>query len=406
VGNTKDPERRGGYNGDEGLARETSLDTPNGLAVDGKGQLHIADTMNHLIRKYDPATDSLSTVIGKWIRVEGDDWGYKGRFNGIFQSNPRDALLSRPWGLGFDQKGNLYITENTNNLLRRWDSRTGALAKVAGKKGDGEDGSGGGTFNKPMNVDAHAVEFCGPMGVAANDRGVVLADTGNNVLWLLPSDTPEKRQLRKRFDGTTRPIHDSKDAVAQEKLWRDALAEFEAFAENKENRFFDRVIADSYCKLLVKYPVKVDYQGPQGLEEDEDDRYADFLEYYARAKQVAERARTAAASIAPIDEDLADELETVARIWREQFNLRSFWENQINRIRMESLLMRANTARLLGAVDQSANRGGEKVSREVVEEAIALSTAWTRAAGNPLELQEEDRGALTERTEAVLAHLG
>jgi sugar lactone lactonase YvrE len=96
-----------GYFGDGGAATDASLDWPNGVAVDGSGNLFIADTDNSVIRKVD--TNGIITTMA------GD--GYAGCFgDGGVATN---ASLDLPRGVAVDTSGNLFIADSGNNLIRK-----------------------------------------------------------------------------------------------------------------------------------------------------------------------------------------------------------------------------------------------------------------------------------------------
>ena len=100
-----------GFNGDRGDAAQATLRAPYGIAVDNYGNLYIADTFNHRVRKV--ATDgTISTVAG------GAQFGYSG--DGWAAGF---ATLHYPLGLAVDIAGNLYIADSFNHRIRKvWTS--------------------------------------------------------------------------------------------------------------------------------------------------------------------------------------------------------------------------------------------------------------------------------------------
>ena len=97
-----------GFSGDGGEARLAQLSGPKHLCFDLEGNVIIADTDNHVIRKYFPAT-------GKIIRVAGI--GKKGS-KGVGGS-PLDLELNQPHGVHVHRDGTLYITDSHNNRVLR-----------------------------------------------------------------------------------------------------------------------------------------------------------------------------------------------------------------------------------------------------------------------------------------------
>jgi sugar lactone lactonase YvrE len=77
------------------------------VALDGAGNLYIADSDNNRIRKVD-AKDIISTVAGNGTAGYGGD-------NGV----PTGAALNSPAGLAVDMAGNLYIADSGNNRIRK-----------------------------------------------------------------------------------------------------------------------------------------------------------------------------------------------------------------------------------------------------------------------------------------------
>jgi hypothetical protein len=96
-----------GSTGDGGLATQATLRYPLDVTVGPDGDVFIADTYNHVVRRVD--TDgNISTFAGQMgVKGDGPDGGL-----------PTDALLNQPSGLEFDAAGNLYIADRVNNRIR------------------------------------------------------------------------------------------------------------------------------------------------------------------------------------------------------------------------------------------------------------------------------------------------
>ncbi len=151
----------GGRTGDGGLATAASLDFPKDMAVDGSGNLYIADTENNRIRKVDAVMGNISTVAGDGTNGDGGDSG-----DGDLATA---AQLSRPAGVALDGSGNLYIADYDNDRIRRVDAATGYISTVAG---GGTGGDGG---------PATAAQLNGPNSVALDGAGnLYIADAHNN----------------------------------------------------------------------------------------------------------------------------------------------------------------------------------------------------------------------------------
>ncbi len=96
-----------GLGGDGGLATEASLSFPTDIAIDDEGNLFIADTFNSCIRKVD-TNGNITTFAGQ-CGIQGYE-GDGGR--------PEDAKLNRPYGIVFDTAGNFYIADTHDHRIR------------------------------------------------------------------------------------------------------------------------------------------------------------------------------------------------------------------------------------------------------------------------------------------------
>jgi len=122
----------GAYAGDNGPATSASLYSPSHVAIDSSGNLFIADTTNHRIRKVAIGTGIITTVAGSSIGGFGGD-------NGPATS----ARLYWPSGVTFDSNDNLYIADYGNHRIRKVASGTGVITSVAGNGSAGFSGDGG-----------------------------------------------------------------------------------------------------------------------------------------------------------------------------------------------------------------------------------------------------------------------
>jgi sugar lactone lactonase YvrE len=150
-----------GYSGDGGPATSTELCNPVGVAVDGAGNLYIADEFNQRIRKVTPG-GTITTVAG-----DGTG-GYIG------DGGPATSEeLYYPIGVAVDGSGNLYIADQGNQRIRKV-TPGGTITTVAGDGTYGYSGDGG---------PATSAELFNPVGVAVGGAGnLYIADYGNNRL--------------------------------------------------------------------------------------------------------------------------------------------------------------------------------------------------------------------------------
>ena len=104
-----------GYSGDHGPATAAHLDYPEGIAVDGAGNVYFADEGNNVIRKID-TLGTITTVVGN-----GYGAGSMGSIGGSSGDGglATDAEMRLPAGIAFDAEGNLYIADYWNNRIRK-----------------------------------------------------------------------------------------------------------------------------------------------------------------------------------------------------------------------------------------------------------------------------------------------
>ncbi len=94
-----------GGSGDGGAATAASLSDPNGVAVDARGNLYIADSLNSRVRRV--SGGQITTVAGSGSQLYGGDGG-----------TASAAGINFPEGIAFDSAGNLYIADSGNNRVR------------------------------------------------------------------------------------------------------------------------------------------------------------------------------------------------------------------------------------------------------------------------------------------------
>ncbi|MDX2219215.1 MAG: Ig-like domain repeat protein, partial [Burkholderiales bacterium] len=150
-----------GFSGDGGAATAAQLRSPSGIALDGTGNLYIADTNNQRIRKVTPG-GVISTVAGNGVQGFGGDGGAA-----------TAAQLNNPQAVAIDSAGNLYIADTSNHRIRKV-TPDGVISTVAGTGVQGFSGEGGA---------ATAAQLSSPRSVAVDGAGnLYIADTFNQCI--------------------------------------------------------------------------------------------------------------------------------------------------------------------------------------------------------------------------------
>lgn len=116
-----------GYTGDGGPADEAYLSRPVDVVIDSKGNIFIADSDGHRIRRVDAATGEVTTVAGGTTITQQE------RREGLVGDGrlATEAVLSSPTGVAIDSRGNVYIADSGNQLVRKVDAATGIISSVA-----------------------------------------------------------------------------------------------------------------------------------------------------------------------------------------------------------------------------------------------------------------------------------
>jgi sugar lactone lactonase YvrE len=137
------------FDGDGKPALETALDQPSAVASAANGDIYIADTMNNRIRRIDHASGLIHTVAGDGQVTEMGPVGDGGPATAAQLYMPSDVAVA--------PNGDVYIADMHHNRVRRIDATTGVITTVAGD----------GLFGKaPDGVLATEASLAGPAGIA------------------------------------------------------------------------------------------------------------------------------------------------------------------------------------------------------------------------------------------------
>ena len=142
-----------------GVGAEARFRNPWGLAVDNASDVFVADMSNDTIRKIKPDGKVL-TVAGQ-AGITGDVDGFG-----------TDAQFNNPFALTVDDAGNIYVSDNGNETIRKI-TPSRVVSTLAGSPGNAGTADGGGD----------GARFWNPQGLAVDPAGnIYVADTSNNTV--------------------------------------------------------------------------------------------------------------------------------------------------------------------------------------------------------------------------------
>ena len=182
-----------GYSGDGGSALEARFNWPHEVRVDKKGNLFVADTRNHAIRRIDGATGIVTTIAGN---------GEPG-FAGDGETGKR-IQLKQPHSVALDGRGGLLVADTVNHRLRRIDLDSGIIETIAGT----------GQRKLPRDgADAKSSPLFGPRAIAVDEDSIWIALREGNSIWRLDRNTQTLHHIagtgEKGYSGDGGPPKDA-----------------------------------------------------------------------------------------------------------------------------------------------------------------------------------------------------
>ncbi|HEY8713171.1 MAG TPA: hypothetical protein VIM68_09870, partial [Thermoanaerobaculia bacterium] len=146
--------------GDGGPGTDATLFYPRAVAFDPAGKLYIADTYHSRVRKYDPVSKIITTVVGN------------GQYGGGDGNVATEAGLYATMAIAFDRAQNLFVHDGSNSSIRRVDATTRIITTIAG----------GGTFIGDGLIATSAL-LSAPRGLTLDKSGnLYIADSGHTLV--------------------------------------------------------------------------------------------------------------------------------------------------------------------------------------------------------------------------------
>ena len=149
---------------------DTQVNNPYGAVIGPDGALYFCEVDNHRVRRFDLKTKQLTNIAGNGQKAYKGDGG-----------RATEASLAAPHEVRFDAKGDLYIAERDNHVIRKVDMKTGVISTVAGTGVPGFSGDGG-PGAKAQLRQPHCIFF-------DRDGNLLICDIANHRIRRLHLDT-------------------------------------------------------------------------------------------------------------------------------------------------------------------------------------------------------------------------
>lgn len=223
-----------GFSGDGGPATDAQLDGPSDASQDAAGNVYIADSRNHRIRKIDAATGKISTIAGTGTP------GYAG--NGGLATQ---AQLNTPVCVLPGPNGTLYICDYGNHAIRRIDP-DGMIRGAAGKGRPGFLGDGKKAKKALLNH---------PTDVAFEANGnIVIADSGNQRVRRINVNVPRPRMATLAGNGDEGYAGNNAPALSP-------LGDPTGVAVHPDGRILIAEASNNRVRALVNYQTLTSFAG-------------------------------------------------------------------------------------------------------------------------------------------------
>jgi streptogramin lyase len=182
-----------GYGGDGGPATEAQLNEPYEVRFDSNGNMLFVEMQNHLVRKVDAKTGSISTVAGTGKAGFGGDGG-----------PALKAQFSSPHSIALDQYDNIYVADIGNHRIRRVHAKSGIVTTIAGN----------GERKLPTDGETAAVKpMIGPRALFVQEGTLWIALREGHSVWRMDLANRVLRHVagtgQKGFSGDGGPAKDA-----------------------------------------------------------------------------------------------------------------------------------------------------------------------------------------------------
>lgn len=155
-----------GFGGDNGSATAANLNGPSGVAIDGQGQLYIADTYNHAVRKVQE-DGRIVTVLGVPEEAGAN----------LSRDEPLESYLNQPTAVLLDGDGNLLVADKLNHRILQLKISSNQVIRLMGTGVAGSSGDGGAAAEAQLN---------GPVALLYRpDRQLLISDSFNHAVRLV-----------------------------------------------------------------------------------------------------------------------------------------------------------------------------------------------------------------------------
>ena len=156
----------------DGLASVATFNTPTGIAVDGSGNLYVADSLNNSIRKI--TFTGTGTFVSTFAGLSGTSATPPPPVDGIGST----ARFYGPTDVAVDSAGNVYVADSGNHAIRKI-TPASVVTTLAGLPGVSGVADGTGS----------AARFFDPIGLTVDGSGnVYVADSGNDIVRKISPD--------------------------------------------------------------------------------------------------------------------------------------------------------------------------------------------------------------------------